>query len=374
VISGNEFTGTENGVGTGFAIDVQDGTATISDNLIADPDPAESAGAIAIQETSGPALTGATLTRNRIFGGLAGVLLDDTQGAVSLDGDVIAKTTGNSNGGITVQNNDPSAPMGPVTISGVTVAENLGGSPSVRIDNTSATIDSSILDAPSIWTLNGATCTVTYSNGPPGACGTMQSNVAPAFADPTASPPDYHLVATDPANAPLIERGNPEAGSGLDLDGEPRALDFDRDCVARRDIGADEATPTPPAPDCAPPTTDKTAPETTIDSGPAKKTKRRRARFRFSSNEPGASFECSVDRKAFATCASPLGLRVKRRRHRFEVKAIDPAGNVDGTPAVHRWKVRKRGGRRGKPARAAGRTRMALETDQGGTDSSDPST
>jgi hypothetical protein len=354
LIAGNEFTGTENGIGTGIAIDVQDGTATIVGNLIADPDPAEPAAAIAIQELNGPQLTGATLTRNRIIGGLFGVLIDDTEGAVSLDGDLIAKTTGNSNGAILVQNNDPGGPMGPVTITGVTVAENLGGSPSVRIDNASATIDSSLLATPSVWALNGATCTATYSNGPPGQCGTMQSSVDPVFADPAAS--DYHLVASDPANATLIERGNPEASSGLDLDGEQRALDFDRDCVARRDIGADEVTPLLPEPDCTPPAPpgagpDTTAPETTIDSGPKRKTKRRRARLEFSSSEPGSSFECSLDRKPFAACASPLKLKAKRRKHRFEVRAIDTAGNVDQTPASRKWKVRKRNQRPGEKPR-----------------------
>ena len=361
-ISGNVFTGTENGIGTGFAIDVQNATATISGNLISDPDPAESAGAIAVQEGGGVAQTGATLSRNRIFGGLVGILLDDTELPVSIEGDVVAKTTGSSNGAITVQNNDPATPMGPVTITNVTVAENLGGSPSVRIHDTSATIDSSLLAAPSIWTQNGGTCTVTHSNGPAGQCGTMQSSVDPVFADPAAS--DYHLVASDPANAALIEQGNPAASSALDLDGEPRGLDFDRDCTARRDLGADEVTPLLPEPDCTPPappggTADTTAPETTIGSGPKRKTKRRRARLEFSSSEPGSSFECSLDRKPFAACASPLKLKVKRRKHRFEVRAIDSAGNADQTPASRKWKVRKRNqapgeGRRRLDPRARG--------------------
>jgi hypothetical protein len=34
--------------------------------------------------------------------------------------------------------------------------------------------------------------------------------------------------------------------------------------------------------------------------------------------------------------------KVKRGKRRFEVRAIDPAGNVDATPAVAKWKVKRR--------------------------------
>ena len=44
----------------------------------------------------------------------------------------------------------------------------------------------------------------------------------------------------------------------------------------------------------------------------------------------------------FEVCASPLKHKVKRRKHRFEVRAIDRAGNVDATPAIAKWKVKRR--------------------------------
>ncbi len=47
-------------------------------------------------------------------------------------------------------------------------------------------------------------------------------------------------------------------------------------------------------------TTDLTAPETTIDSGPPS--------FAFSSNEPGSTFECKLDTGSFAACTSPYVL------------------------------------------------------------------
>jgi hypothetical protein len=87
---------------------------------------------------------------------------------------------------------------------------------------------------------------------------------------------------------------------------------------------------------------DKSAPETTITKGPKDKTKRKQATFEFSSSEPGSSFECSTDGGAFAACTSPDTLKVKKGRHTFVVRAKDPAGNIDGSPATDQWKVKKK--------------------------------
>jgi len=84
------------------------------------------------------------------------------------------------------------------------------------------------------------------------------------------------------------------------------------------------------------------APETTITRGPKDKTKKKTATFEFTANEPGATFECSLDGKPFAACSSPDTLKVKKGKHSFAVRAADAGGNVDGSPASDGWKVKKK--------------------------------
>ncbi len=103
------------------------------------------------------------------------------------------------------------------------------------------------------------------------------------------------------------------------------------------DIGADEL------PEAATPPVDLDAPQTSILSGPPRKTRSKRARIDFTSSETGSTFECALDGKAFSRCIPPVLLRrLKPRRHVYEVRAIDAAGNVDLSPARISWKVKKR--------------------------------
>jgi hypothetical protein len=84
---------------------------------------------------------------------------------------------------------------------------------------------------------------------------------------------------------------------------------------------------------------DGTAPETTLASAPAARTTSVSATFTFSANEP-SGFECKLDAGAFAPCSSPkTHTGLTRAAHSFEVRASDAVGNVDTTPAVHRWTI-----------------------------------
>ncbi len=85
-------------------------------------------------------------------------------------------------------------------------------------------------------------------------------------------------------------------------------------------------------------TIDTTAPETTVVSAPKSGTASS-ATFAFSASE-GGTFECRLDDAAFALCSSPKSYAgLGKSTHRFEVRAIDAAGNADVTPSVHAWTV-----------------------------------
>ncbi len=78
----------------------------------------------------------------------------------------------------------------------------------------------------------------------------------------------------------------------------------------------------------------KDPPETTITSGPSGTVATSTVDFGFSSDEAGSTFECSVNGAAFAACASPLHRSgLADGPFTFAVRATDPAGFVDPTPA-----------------------------------------
>ena len=99
--------------------------------------------------------------------------------------------------------------------------------------------------------------------------------------------------------------------------------------------------PEDPPPD-EPPAGDSDPPETTIKKGPRRRTEDETPSFRFRSDEAGSTFECKRGKRPWRACASPK--RLKRQgygRHRFRVRATDPAGNVDPTPARRKYEIVK---------------------------------
>jgi CSLREA domain-containing protein len=87
-------------------------------------------------------------------------------------------------------------------------------------------------------------------------------------------------------------------------------------------------------------TVDTTPPQTQIDSGPAEgsTTDDTTPTFGFSATEAGSSFECRLDGAAFAACSGPgaehTPAPLAEGQHTFEVRATDPAGNADQSPAA----------------------------------------
>jgi hypothetical protein len=85
---------------------------------------------------------------------------------------------------------------------------------------------------------------------------------------------------------------------------------------------------------------DTTSPETTLDSGPSGVMASGSATFTFSSNELGSTFECQLDAGAFTACTSPASYSdLDDGVHGFAVRALDPSGNVDASPASAAWTV-----------------------------------
>jgi hypothetical protein len=87
---------------------------------------------------------------------------------------------------------------------------------------------------------------------------------------------------------------------------------------------------------------DSLAPETRITAGPAAKTQRPTAVFRFADTveDLGVSFSCRLDRGRWRLCQSPLKLKgLGYRRHTLRVKATDAAGNFEGSPAKRSFQV-----------------------------------
>jgi hypothetical protein len=81
-------------------------------------------------------------------------------------------------------------------------------------------------------------------------------------------------------------------------------------------------------------------PETAITGGPSGSTSSTDALFSFESSVTGSSFECSLDTGGFEPCSSPQSYsRLSLGEHSFQVRATDPAGNVDPTPAARTWTV-----------------------------------
>jgi hypothetical protein len=86
---------------------------------------------------------------------------------------------------------------------------------------------------------------------------------------------------------------------------------------------------------------DSTPPETMIDSGPSGTTNDPTPTFTFHSSEGGSSFQCKLHAGAYAACSSPkTTAHLADGSPTFSVRANDPAGNLDPTPASRTFTVR----------------------------------
>ena len=85
---------------------------------------------------------------------------------------------------------------------------------------------------------------------------------------------------------------------------------------------------------------DLTAPDTAISSGPSETITVGSASFGFASSEARSSFECRLDGAGWAPCTSPKAYSgLGNGGHVFYVRASDPYGNVDPSPATRSFTV-----------------------------------
>jgi virginiamycin B lyase len=151
---------------------------------------------------------------------------------------------------------------------------------------------------------------------------------------------DVDLAGSAPSHS--IGRAN--------LDGSGVQQDFITGASYPEDVAVDAGhvywvnfeLPPPPCGHCyeEPPPPDHTPPNTTFTKDAPNKTFKTKVKFSFLSTDPDATFECRLDKKNWRRCLSPKTIRhLDEGRHRFRVRAVDPSGNVDPTPAKDKFRV-----------------------------------
>lgn len=86
------------------------------------------------------------------------------------------------------------------------------------------------------------------------------------------------------------------------------------------------------------------SPQTLLRHHPPRRSADPTPTFRFASDQAGATFECSLDRRPFRRCRSPFtAKRLAAGSHRFRVRARGPEGAADPSPASWRFRVLRHG-------------------------------
>ena len=175
------------------------------------------------------------------------------------------------------------------------------------------------------WYIDLTAPETTLGSGPSGTV--AQNSATFTFTSPDTSEPIAFECSLD--GAPFAACTSPATYSGL-ADGAHAFR------VRARD-GAGNVDPTPAS---ASWTVDTSAPDTSITAGPTGTVVQTSATFGFTATDATATFQCSLDGAAYATCASPATYSgLADGMHTFAVRALDAVGNVDSTPASRTWSI-----------------------------------
>lgn len=123
-------------------------------------------------------------------------------------------------------------------------------------------------------------------------------------------------------------------------------------------------------------TVDTTAADTSLTSGIDLQAASSTATFVFTSPDPSVTFECRLDTDAaFAPCISPLSyLELPDGVRTFQVRAVDPLGNVDLSPAAQTWTIATTGQDPAEPVGPATTTPETVLTSSPGAIQSEAAT
>jgi hypothetical protein len=87
-------------------------------------------------------------------------------------------------------------------------------------------------------------------------------------------------------------------------------------------------------------TVNNTSVDTTITAGPSGAVNTTSANFSFTATMTGSTFACSLDGSAFSACTSPKAYSgLTNGSHTFQVRATNPSGFTDPTPASRTWTI-----------------------------------
>ncbi len=203
-----------------------------------------------------------------------------------------------------------------LSVRAIDAAGNTDTTPAARMFTVSipdTTAPQSTIDSGPSGTIGSASASFAFSSSEPGslfACRLDGPNATPGSYEPCSSPKSYSNLVD--GSYTLFVRATDAAGN---TDTTPASQTFG---VV---------------------TSDTTAPQTTIDSGPTGTISSTATSFSFFS-EANASFECQLDAGGWTACSSPRTYSdLADGQRTFAVRATDAAGNTETAPATRTFTV-----------------------------------